>query len=128
MFLKTLAKAFVAAALMTPAFAQSNLPNVRILLPERTRLLEGQLVDLVIEVRNATSVSGLTVYSTSDNLTSKFGSPVKTELDCDSTSDYVYRANLQSFPAGTVELSVTLTADGGRQHGDRQADHRSTSV
>ncbi len=112
MFLKTLAKAFVAAALMTPAFAQSNLPNVRILLPERTRLLEGQLVDLVIEVRNATSVSGLTVYSTNDNLTSKFGSAVKTELDCDSTSDYVYRANLQSFQAGTVELSVTLTADG----------------
>ena len=111
LFLKKLAKALVATALMTPAFGQ-NVPKVRILLPEHTRLLEGQLVDLVVEVRNATNVSGLTVYSSYSDLTSRFGAAVKTELDCDSSSDYVYRANLQSFQAGTVELTVRLTADG----------------
>ncbi|MFM2124155.1 MAG: hypothetical protein RL328_606, partial [Acidobacteriota bacterium] len=31
---------------------------------------------------------------------------------CDASSDWVYRANLQSFPAGMIELNVSLTADG----------------
>ena len=36
-------------------------PSVRILLPERTRLLQGQLVDMVLEVRNAAAVRDLKV-------------------------------------------------------------------
>ena len=75
----------------------STAPNLRILLPERTRLLQGQLVDLVIEVRNATAVSGLTVTAGTNNITSKFSRPAAAQLDCDTSSDWVIRANLQSF-------------------------------
>ena len=52
-----------ASALMivcVPLLAQPS-ASIRILLPERTRLLQGQLVDLVLEVRNAAAVSGLKV-------------------------------------------------------------------
>lgn len=111
MSFRTLA-ATLACALITPAFAQTAGPSVRILLPERTRLLEGQQVDVVIEVRNAQSVSGFSAYATGLSMTSRFGNPTKTELDCDNSSDWVYRANLQSFTAGTVELNVSLSADG----------------
>ena len=51
--------------------------SVRILLPERTRLLQGQLVDLVLEVRNAAAVSDLKVTAGGVDLTSKFSAPVK---------------------------------------------------
>lgn len=93
--------------------AQSAAPSARFALPERTRLLQGQLIDLVIEVRNAQAVSGLKVTAGSVDLTSKFAAPVKTELDCDTSSDWVIRANLQSFETtGEVPLTVTLSADG----------------
>lgn len=95
------------------AYGQGMAPNVRFALPERTRLLQGQLVDLVIEVRNAQAVSNLKVTAGPVDLTAKFTAPVKTELDCDTSSDYVLRANLQSFEqAGEIPLTVTLTADG----------------
>lgn len=48
-----------AAALSVTAFAQS--PSVRIVLPERIRFLQGQYVDLVLEVRNASAASNLKV-------------------------------------------------------------------
>ena len=88
-------------------------PSVRILLPERARLLQGQLVDLVLEVRNATAVSGLRVSVGDADLTSKFSAAAKADLDCDGSSDWVLRANLQSFDLpGDVKLSVSLTAGG----------------
>ena len=88
-------------------------PSVRILLPERTRLLQGQLIDLVIEVRNASAVSGLKVTAGNVDLTSQFSAPAKADLDCDGTPDLVLRANLQSFDTpGTVTVNVTLSADG----------------
>jgi alkaline phosphatase len=93
--------------------AQPAAPSARFALPERTRLLQGQLIDLVIEVRNAQAVSGLKVMAGSVDLTSNFAAPVKTELDCDTSSDWIIRANLQSFEtAGDVPLTVTLSADG----------------
>ena len=99
------------ATLSSPA--QSNAPNVRFALPERTRLLQGQLIDLVIEVRNAQAVTNLKVTAGTVDLTSKFAAPVKAELDCDTTPDIVVRANLQSFEtAGDIPLTVSLTADG----------------
>ncbi|MEP7364634.1 MAG: alkaline phosphatase [Acidobacteriota bacterium] len=102
--------AALALSLSAVIFAQST-PSVRILLPERTRLLQGQLVDLVLEVRNAASVSNLKVTAGGLDLTSSFSAAVKTELDCDATSDFVYRANLQSFNfPGTVKLEVSVTA------------------
>ena len=92
-------------------FAQTS-PNVRILLPERTRLLEGQLVDLVLEVRNARNVTNLSVTAGSVDITSKFSAPAAATLDCNTAPAVVVRANLQSFAAGTVDLKVTMQADG----------------
>ncbi len=92
-------------------FAQTS-PNVRILLPERTRLLEGQLVDLVLEVRNARNVTNLSVTAGSTDITSKFSAPAAATLDCNTAPAVVVRANLQSFAAGTVDLKVTMQADG----------------
>lgn len=95
------------------AWAQATAPSARFALPERLRLLQGQYVDLVVEVRNATAVSNLKVTAGAVDLTARFAAPVKAELDCDTSSDFVVRANLQSFEAtGDVELTVSLTADG----------------
>src|SRR4051812_41004326 len=69
------------------AFAQTAAPSVSILLPERTRLLRGQLIDLVIEVRNANAVSNLKVTAGDVDLTSKFAAPARATLDCDTSSD-----------------------------------------
>lgn len=93
--------------------AQTPAPSVRILLPERPRLLQGQQFDLVLEVRNATSVTGLKVTAGGTDLTAKFAAPVKAKLDCDDTSDWVLRANLQSLDTpGDVRLDAVLSADG----------------
>jgi len=74
--------AVVAAIVAAPLFAQTS-PSVRIVLPERTRLLQGQLVDLVLEVRNAAGVSNLKVMAGGVDLTSKFGAPARADLDCE---------------------------------------------
>ena len=96
-----------------PVFAQGTAPSVRVLLPERTRLLQGQLVDLVLEVRNATAVTDLKVTAGSVDLTAKFGLPAVAALDCDTTPDMVVRADLQSFNvSGDIELNVSLSAGG----------------
>lgn len=96
-----------------PAFAQTTAPDVRFALPERTRLLKGQLIDLVIEVRNAQAVSNLKVTAGTLDLTSRFSAPATAELDCDTTPDLVLRANLQSFETvGDIPLTVSLTAGG----------------
>jgi alkaline phosphatase len=112
--LKKSHRVFSAAAAVlicsAPVFAQTS-PSVRILLPERTRLLQGQLVDLILEVRNASSASGLKVMAGTVDLTSKFKAPVKAELDCDTSSDWVIRADLQSFDtAGDIKLEASLSA------------------
>src|SRR5262249_29646441 len=105
--------ALAAIVLSTSLMAQSTTPSVRIVLPERTRLLQGQQVDLVLEVRNASGVSGLSVKADDVDLTSKFSAPVKADLDCDGTSDWVLRADLQSFDTpGDVKLAVSVSAGG----------------
>lgn len=94
------------------AAAQSQ-PTLTILLPERTRLLQGQLIDLVLEVRNAANVSNLKVTAGGVDITSKFSAPVKADLDCDASPDFVLRADLQSFEkAGDNKLDVSLSAGG----------------
>lgn len=116
----TLRAGLVTLALAVSSFAQSTAPSVRILLPERTRLLEGQLVDLVLEVRNAASVSNLRVMAGPIDISSKFGAPVKAALDCDATSDWVLRADLQSFDTpGDVKLEVSLVAGGSEVRASR---------
>src|SRR6267143_3516456 len=107
-----LLRAFVRAGLLAAglsAFMAAQTPSVRILLPERTRLLQKQLVDIVLEVRNAASVSNLRVTASGVDMTSKFSAPVKAQLDCDDSYDWVLRADLQSFDMpGDVKLAVSL--------------------
>ena len=86
---------------------------MRILLPERTRLLQGQQFDLVLEVRNADAVGNLKVTAGDVDLTSKFSAPVKALLDCDDTSDWVIRADLQTLNVpGDIKVIASLTAGG----------------
>ncbi len=129
MLLKRLiASSAFALTLGLSAFAQ-NAPDVRILLPERTRLLQGQFVDLVLEVRNASSVSNLKVTAGGVDLTSRFSAPVKAQLDCDESSDWVLRANLQSFDTpGDIPLTASLTADGTSVQDTRTVSVREFSL
>ena len=109
--------------------AQGNAPQAKFVLPERLRLLQGQLVDMVIEVRNANSVSNLKVMAGGVDITAKFAAPVKAELDCDASSDYVLRANLQSLDtAGELEVSFSLTADGANLTDKRMVTVRPFSM
>ncbi len=112
----TLTRCLPLALLALPwcaAVQAQTTPSLRIVLPERTRLLQGQLIDVVLEVRNATDVTNLKVTAGSVDLTAKFSRPAKAELDCDTSSDYVLRADLQSFEtAGSVKLTASATAGG----------------
>ena len=109
--------------------AQSAGPSLRIVLPERTRLLQGQLIDLVLEVRNTKAVTNVKVMAGSVDISSKFGSPLAASLDCDGSSSFVVRANFQSFnDTGTVKLSASLDADGAALSDSRDILVRPFSV
>jgi alkaline phosphatase len=103
-------------------------PNLQILLPERTRLLQGQLIDLVIEVRNAAAVGGLKVTAGSADISSSFAAAVPADLDC-GTQGWVIRANFQSFNSpGNMKLSVELNADGTTLSDSRNIEVRAFSL
>lgn len=86
------------------AFAE---PSLTILLPERTRLLVHQRIDLVVEGRNLPSTGALKVTSQGKDISSKFSKAVAADLDCDATSDYVWRTDLHEFTSlGMTELTV----------------------
>jgi alkaline phosphatase len=94
------------------AIAETH-PRVRILLPERTRLLAYQRVDLVIEVRQA-AVESLRVMAGSEDISAKFTSPQRIDLDCDGAMDSVYRADLYEFAKpGAIELKVEARTASG---------------
>ena len=67
MTLRSYTRALIAAiAVAAPLVAQSSgTPSVHIVLNERTRLLQGQLFDLVLEVRNAKTIGSLKVTDSS---------------------------------------------------------------
>lgn len=91
-------------------FAQSE---ITILLPERTRLLADQRVDLILEVRNTSTASGLRVTANNRDITSLFTGPTAAQLDCDATPDVVYRAELVGFEAGDVRLTASVSTPSG---------------
>jgi alkaline phosphatase len=102
----------ISASALVPAFAQTG-PSVRLLIPEYTRLLRGQFMDVVIEVRNATKVSNVSVNAGGVDISSRFSAPVAQSLDCTTQPGVVLRANLQSFETpGDIKVVVTLNADG----------------
>jgi len=97
-------------ALVPGLSAQSLLT---IVLPERTRLLADQRVDLVLEVRNASTASGLRVTAGNRDITNLFTGPAPAMLDCDSIPDVVYRADMVGFEAGHVRLTASVTTPSG---------------
>jgi len=103
-----------AAAVALPLWAE---PNFTILLPERTRLLEDQRLDIVIEARNLTGLTGLHVVANNRDVTDRFKGPFQVDLDCDGRPDAVFRADLVSFPdPGWVRLVATTRHAGGEAH------------
>ena len=91
-----------------------------ILLPEKIRLLVRQRVDLVLEARNVTEGAQLRVTVNGQDITGRFGAPVRTELDCNGTSGLVYRTDLFEFTQpGDVRLTVELQSGGERLHTER---------
>src|SRR5436190_8807911 len=96
-----------------PIFGQSSTPSMRFALPERTRLLQGQLVDLVVEIRKASAISGFKVTLGGTDITARFGAPQPALLDCDTSPDLVVRANFQSIDVpGSAVLRAEATAGG----------------
>jgi len=100
-----------AAVTALPLLAE---PNFTILLPERTRLLEDQRLDLVIEARNLTGLTGLRVTANNQDITGRFRGPFPVDLDCDGRPDAVYRADLVSFTEpGFVRVVATVQSARG---------------
>ena len=105
-------KSFVLLSLM----AVCGLAQARInfALPERTRLLEDQRVDLVLEARNV-DAGTLVVTANGADITRFFKGPVAVDLDCDASKDAVWRADLVSFSTpGWVRIVATLQSPQGR--------------
>lgn len=95
--------------LAAPLYSQTQL--LTILLPEKTRLLEDQRVDLVLEVRNVTAPTGLKVTANGRDISSRFSAPTAVDLDCDGRPDSVFRANLQSFSdIGYVRIEASVNS------------------
>ncbi len=119
-----------AIAVTVPLVAQSTgTPSVRIVLNERTRLLQGQLFDLVLEVRNAKAVSNLKVTAGAVDLTSKFAAAKAADLDCDASTDWVLRADLTSLDVpGDIPINVSLTADTTSLTTNRTVEVREFSI
>lgn len=99
------------ALIATSALAQGRL---EFRLPERTRLLQDQLVDLVLEAKNLTGVRNLKVTVDGVDITKRFSGPRVVDLDCDKTEDLVFRADLMSFnQPGRVRLEATVDTNAG---------------
>jgi len=104
------------------AFAQQ--PRIDILLPQRTRLLVRQRVDLVIEARHADPGSKLRITANQQDISARFQHH-ETELDCDGTRGVVFRADLFDFPQpGPVKLTAELEISGSRLRAERTIEVR----
>src|SRR5262245_7481902 len=104
-------------------------PGLRIDLPERTRLLEDQRVDLVVEIREALPIENFRVTADGTDITAAFSGPTRVDLDCNTTPDLVYRANLYSFKnAGTIRLEASALSNGEMLADSRQIEVRSFSM
>src|SRR5262245_25318796 len=104
-------------------------PNLRIPLPERTRLLEDQRVDLVVEIREVVNVAQFRVVANGTDITAAFTLQPDVDLDCNNTPDKVYRAALYSFKiAGTVRLTASANINGTMITNSRDIEVRSFSM
>src|SRR5215831_9378549 len=102
---------------LAPVFAQQA--RLDILLPERTRLLVRQRIDLVIEARGGGPNATLRVTANQQDITRRFTAS-QAELDCNGTPATVYRANLNEFSQpGKVVLTAELTAGAAALRSER---------
>lgn len=105
-------------------FAQQE-ARLKILLPERTRLLVRQRIDLVVEARNVEASKPLLVIANGHDISNRFAAPVSKELDCNGSKGLVYRADLFEFQqAGMVKLSVELQTPNGPLRANRTVEVR----
>jgi alkaline phosphatase len=94
-------------------------PLLSILLPERTRLLVQQRIDLVVEARNVSADAQFKITANGQDITNRFAAPVRAELDCEAAG-LVFRADLFEFQqAGEVRLSAELRAAGETLRAER---------
>ena len=124
-----LAPSIVLFSLSAVALAAQTAPDVRILLPERTRLLTRQRVDLVVEARRTQPGAKLRVFANDRDISSRFTPALRTALDCDGTPGLVFRADLMEFAEpGTVRLRVELDNAGTILRADRSIEVRAFSL
>ena len=71
-------------------------------IPERTRLLAGQRVDLILEARGFPLAAPLRITVNGEVWTSRFSAPEPVDLDCDGVADWRVRLNLTSFSGSTL--------------------------
>jgi alkaline phosphatase len=113
-------KPLVLFAALSPAFAHAA--QIDILLPERTRLLVRQRIDLVIEARNAAPNAKLRVLANQQDISSRFRAH-DTTLDCNGTKAVVFRADLFEFEkAGPLMLVAELETAEGRVRAERSIE------
>ena len=100
-------KAFLSVlVLLVPIFGQQ--PRIDILLPERTRLLVRQRIDLVVEARHVAPDSKLRVTVNQQDMSSRFQRHEE-GLDCDGTRGLLFRADLFEFSqSGSIKLTAEL--------------------
>ncbi len=95
--------------LLAPLAAQ---PLVSILLPERTRLLQDQRFDMVVEVRGLSAITAFRVTANGQDLSRLFTQSAA-DLDCNATTDIVLRAEMAAFSAaGWVRVEAAVEAGG----------------
>jgi alkaline phosphatase len=100
-----------------PVFPQSA--RIDILLPERTRLLVRQRIDLVIEARHSDRSAKLRVTANQQDISSRFRGH-EAGLDCNGTKGVVFRADLFEFQqAGRVKLVAELESAEGRMRAEK---------
>jgi alkaline phosphatase len=110
--------------MLAPAGVFAQKPaRLDILLPEKTRLLARQRIDLVVEARNVKGPAQFSVRANAEDITGRFSAPMETELDCNGTAGLVYRADLFEFAeVGNVKLTVELQSQNERLRAERNIE------
>src|SRR5215469_14368084 len=110
----------IAFATTVPA---QNRARMDILLPEKTRLLTRQRIDLVVEVRSVDTPSHFKVTANGSDITARFAPPVKAELDCNGTAGLVDRADgFEFLDGGNTKLTVELQNGNDLLRAERNSD------
>lgn len=113
---------------VAPTLFAQQAPRVDLLMPERTRLLARQQIDLVIEARNVSPEATLRVLANGRDITSSFKAH-DAELDCNGTRAKVYRADLYSFgEPGIVKLVAVVNNNGEPIQAERSIEVKPFSL